>query len=193
MTEYRDYLGDKFQLVERAREDIYCRNIDQELIEKLREKAETEVKKEPIMYFEHILVPIDFSPDAEQALELAVMLAQQFQARITLLHAVHLPVTTEVSLTAYFSEMEASAERGMETYQKRVEEVGVAVEALVQVGIPFRQIIETAGNEGVDLIIMGTHGRTGVQHLMLGSVAERVVRLAPCPVLVTRKTHSDAP
>jgi nucleotide-binding universal stress UspA family protein len=142
------------------------------------------------MQIQHILVPMDFSPSAEQALEQAVALAQQFQARITLLHAIHLPVTTEVGLTAYFSEMEASAQRGMETYQKRVADAGVQVETLVLVGVPFRQIIETAADADVDLIVMGTHGRTGVQHWMLGSVAERVVRMAPCPVLVARKADS---
>ena len=142
------------------------------------------------MQIQHILVPMDFSPDAEQALEHAVALAQQFQARITLLHAIHLPVTTEVVLTGYFSEMAASAEHGMETYQKRVADAGLSVETLVLVGDPFRQIIETATDKGADLIVMGTHGRTGMQHWMLGSVAERVVRLAPCPVLVTRKTHA---
>jgi nucleotide-binding universal stress UspA family protein len=144
------------------------------------------------MQIQHILVPMDFSPDAEQALEQAVALAQQFQARITLLHAIHLPVTTEVALTAYLSEMEASAQRGMETYQKRVADAGLPVETLVLVGVPYRRIIDTAADESADLIVMGTHGRTGVQHWMLGSVAERVVRLAPCPVLVTRKIHSDA-
>ena len=142
------------------------------------------------MHIQHILVPIDFSPDAEQALEYAVMLARQFQARMTLLHAVHLPVTTEVSLAAYLSEMEASAQRGMETYRKRVADAGVPVETLVLVGAPFSKIIDTAASQAADLIVMGTHGRTGMRHWMLGSVAERVVRLAPCPVLVTRKSHS---
>jgi nucleotide-binding universal stress UspA family protein len=143
------------------------------------------------MQIQHILVPMDFSPSAEQALEQAVALARQFQARITLLHAIHLPVSTEVGLTAYLSEMEVSAQRGMETYQKRVADAGVQVESLVLVGIPFRQIIETAADKDVDLIVMGTHGRTGVQHWILGSVAERVARLAPCPVLVARPPHSD--
>ncbi len=142
------------------------------------------------MQIQHILVPMDFSPDEEQALEHAVGLAEHFQARITLLNAVHLPVTTEVSLAAYLSEMEASAQRSMETYQKRVTDAGIPVETRVLVGAPFRQIIDTATDEGIDLIVMGTHGRTGMQHLMLGSVAKRVVRLAPCPVLVTRQTHS---
>ncbi len=56
-------------------------------------------------------------------------------------------------------------------------------------GVPFQTILDTARDKGVDLIVMGTHGRTGLPHVLMGSVAEKVVRLAPCPVLVTRGTH----
>ncbi len=142
------------------------------------------------MNVKHILVPLDFSADAEQALDCAVGLAQQFQARLTLLHVIHIPVSTEVNLSAYFTEMEASAEQGMDTYQKRVKEAGLAVDSVIIRGTPFREIVETAKAKQVDLIIMGTHGRTGMQHLLLGSVAERVVRLAWCPVMVTRETQN---
>jgi universal stress protein A len=86
--------------------------------------------------------------------------------------------------------MEASAQHSMETYRKRVADAGVPVETLVLVGSPFSKIIDTAASQAADLIVMGTHGRTGIRHWMLGSVAERVVRLAPCPVLVTRQSHS---
>ena len=142
------------------------------------------------MNIKHILVPLDFSADAEQALDCAVGLAQQFQSRLTLLHVIYIPVSTEVNLSAYFTEMEAGAEQGMDTYQKRVEEAGLAVDTVIIRSTPFREIVETAKAKQVDLIIMGTHGRTGLQHLLLGSVAERVVRLAPCPVMVTRETQN---
>ncbi len=69
------------------------------------------------MNIQHLLVPIDFSPD-EQALDYALELAQQFQARLTLMHVIYNPVTTEVNLSAYFADMEASAQQGMETYEK---------------------------------------------------------------------------
>ena len=59
-------------------------------------------------------------------------------------------------------------------------------------GTPFREIVDLAASQQVDLIVMGTHGRTGLQHILLGSVAERVVRLAPCPVMVTREDASQA-
>ena len=139
------------------------------------------------MTIQHILVPLDFSSDAEQALDYALELAQQFQARLTLMHVIYIPVTTEVNLSAYFADLESGALQGMESYQKRVEEAGRPVEMVIVRGTPFREIIETAKTKQVDLIVMGTHGRTGMQHLFIGSVAERVVRLAPCPVLVTRE------
>jgi nucleotide-binding universal stress UspA family protein len=75
----------------------------------------------------------------------------------------------------------------METYQKRAEGKGLTVDTIIVQGTPFREIVEVAKTKQVDLIIMGTHGRTGMTHLLMGSVAERVVRLAPCPVMVTRE------
>jgi nucleotide-binding universal stress UspA family protein len=143
--------------------------------------------KERAMNVQHILVPMDFSSDAEQALDWAVGLAQQLQARLTLLHIIYIPVTTEVNLSAYYAELESDAQQRMETYQKRVEGEGLTVDTVLVRGTPFREIVEIAQTKQVDLIIMGTHGRTGMAHLLMGSVAERVVRLAPCPVMVTRE------
>jgi nucleotide-binding universal stress UspA family protein len=148
--------------------------------------------KERAMNVQHILVPMDFSSDAEQALVCAVGLAQQFQAHLTLLHVIYIPVTTEVNLSTYFTELEAGAQQGMETYQKRVEDEGLTVDTVIIRGTPFREIVEIAETKQVDLIIRGTHGRTGIRHLLMGRVAERVVRLAPCPVMVMRqKTQTD--
>jgi nucleotide-binding universal stress UspA family protein len=143
--------------------------------------------KERAMNVQHILVPMDFSSDAETALDCAVEFAQQFQARLTLLHVIYIPVTTEVNLSSYFAEIESGAQHGMETYQKRAEGKGLTVDTVIVQGTPFREIVEIAKTKQVDLIIMGTHGRTGMTHLLMGSVAERVVRLAPCPVMVTRE------
>jgi nucleotide-binding universal stress UspA family protein len=144
------------------------------------------------MHLHHMLIPLDFSPDAERALDYAIKLAQRFQARLTLLHVVHLPPIADVNLAAYIGEVEAGAQQEMETYQKRVQEAGVAETIRIVHGVPFQEIIDIAKDIQADLIIMGTHGRTGVPHLLLGSVAERVVRLAPCPVLVTRRQETAA-
>ena len=85
----------------------------------------------------------------------------------------------------------AHAEAG-ETPPAVAGRAGLQGDALMVQGTPTQAIVDTAEVHGVDLIIMGTHGRTGLTHVLLGSVAERVVREAPCPVsvLVTRKTHA---
>ena len=140
------------------------------------------------MKYERILVPTDFSGDADHALEHAVGLARQFQAALTLLHVVYLylPASAEAGFPAYMARLRREADQQMEGPRSRVEDAGVPFEALTEVGVPAERIVELAGDRHADLIVMGTQGRTGLPHLLLGSVAERVVRLAPCPVLVTR-------
>ena len=87
----------------------------------------------------------------------------------------------------YIQDLEAEIMQSMESCLARVTAAGLEGEIVVVHGVPFHEIIETARTQQVDLIVMGTHGRTGLQHLFLGSVAEKVVRLAPCPVLVARQ------
>lgn len=132
------------------------------------------------MQFKHVLVPTDFSRGAEHALTAATGLARQFRARLTLMHAAHAPDEYEM----FRRMLEPAWELEMEECRKRVEEAGLPVHALVRRGPAAQTIVETARGEGADLIVMGTHGRAGLQHLLIGSVAERVVRLAPCPVMV---------
>jgi nucleotide-binding universal stress UspA family protein len=143
------------------------------------------------MTIQHILVPVDFSGHAEQALEYAIGLARKLPAHLTLLHVIHLMplgiVDEGVALPpSYFQELEAEVQQAMETYRQRVQKAGLEGTVLVMHGMPFQSIVDTARDQHVDLIVMGTQGRTGLAHLFLGSVAEKVVRLAPCPVLVTR-------
>jgi nucleotide-binding universal stress UspA family protein len=130
-----------------------------------------------------ILVPVDFSTHAEQALDYAIALAQALQARLSLLHVRD---DTDLYLWSYTAQAEAEARQAMAGYLARVQAAGVAGQSTMAHGVPWREIVETARATGVDLIIMGTHGRTGLQHALIGSVAERVVQHAPCPVLVTR-------
>jgi universal stress protein A len=92
---------------------------------------------------------------------------------------------------SYIEELEADAQRRMETYRQRVQDAGLDSTVLVESGTPFQRIVDTARDQKVDLIVMGTHGHTGLAHLFLGSVTEKVVRLAPCPVLVTRGTAAQ--
>ncbi len=144
------------------------------------------------MHIQHILVPMDFSSDAEHALEQAIELAKQFQARLTLMNVMYFPVVADVNLVAYYGEIETGAKQGIADYEERAKEAGLSVDTVIVSGTPFREIVETAKTQQVDLIVMGTHGRTGMHHMLIGSVAERVVRLAPCPVMVTRGTRTQA-
>lgn len=143
------------------------------------------------METQHYLVPLDFSEHAENALQYAIELAQKVPGRLTLLHVIHtMPLgVTEIGASlpySYLQEMEADIAQAMDTYLQRVQAAKLQGEVKTVHGVPFQEIVECAKAEQVDLIIMGTHGRTGLQHALLGSVAEKVVRLAPCSVLVTR-------
>lgn len=151
------------------------------------------------MTAQHILVPTDFSDYADYALDYAIELAHKFQARLTLLHVIHLPPLAmgdfdASGLVTYLEEIETDAQQRLQTLLSRVQQKGLQGETVMVHDVPFQAIINTAKDQDVDLIVMSTHGRTGLTHVLMGSVAERVVRLAPCPVLVTRgKTEtSDA-
>jgi nucleotide-binding universal stress UspA family protein len=90
--------------------------------------------------------------------------------------------------------METNAQQQTQKALARVQQAGLQGDSVIVEGTPFQTIIDTAKDKGADLIVMGTHGRTGLTLALMGSVAEKVVRLAPCPVLVTRETTeaSDA-
>jgi nucleotide-binding universal stress UspA family protein len=139
----------------------------------------------------HILVPTDFSDPSIDALELAVEMARRFGASITLFHAQEMPtyvfpdavmpVTPQV-----VAELEKSSQSELDRLAGRVRSAGVPVSTRSVVGPNDAEICRYAEEMGADLIVMGTHGRTGLRHVLLGSVAEKVVRRAPCPVLTVR-------
>jgi nucleotide-binding universal stress UspA family protein len=142
-------------------------------------------------------VPLDFSDSSLQALDYAVMLAQKLLARLTLLHVAQVPVMAggiggagaDAALVAYMEQTTSDMHQIMDVHAQRVRESGLDCTAKVVHGAPYQQIIDTASANRMDMIVMGTHGHTGLQRLLLGSVAERVVRLASCPVLVIRQVE----
>lgn len=141
---------------------------------------------------QHLLVPIDFSPYADAALEYAITLGSKLQARLTLLHVIQSMALggTDMGVAlpyTYLQDLEAELRESLAGYVKRVTDAGLHAESSLVHGVPFQEILDTARTQQVDLIVMGTHGRTGLRHVLMGSVAEKVVRLAPCPVLVTRQ------
>ncbi len=137
------------------------------------------------MTITHILVPVDFSVSSLAALEAACDVAARFKARIDLLTVVEpLPPSADLMLFNTFDVV--SQQTRDELANLVVPDQTLTVRKVVRIGSPAQVITEYAEQEKIDLIVLGTHGRTGLSHLLMGSVAERVVRTAPCPVLVSR-------
>lgn len=139
-----------------------------------------------------ILHPTDFSEGAEPATELAIEMAAKFGAELTLLHVYALQIyvgplgeTYPLSAESVYK-IQDDAERALERIRQRASAAGVPTKMNIVEGIVSDVIIAAAKNASMDLIVMGTHGRTGITHLLLGSAAEKVVRMAPCPVLTVR-------
>jgi nucleotide-binding universal stress UspA family protein len=144
------------------------------------------------MQFRHILAPTDFSEYSKNAVASALEWAKTFGAKLTILHVVELPpypvegyVPPNLGAT-FLKDLERQASVDLAQLVPEAEAAGIEVARVVAVGTPYRTIIETAEADHVDLIIMATAGRTGFSHLVLGSIAERVVRTASCPVLTIR-------
>jgi nucleotide-binding universal stress UspA family protein len=142
--------------------------------------------------FKTILVATDFSEASEHALEYAHSLAHSMGGRLHLLHVVPDPVLASAWSDAYAYDLTALGERlrtqAEQEITKQARSFGdIAVTTEVVIGNPAATIVATAEKRGVDMIVMGTHGRSGFSHLFVGSVAERVVRCAPCPVLTIRQ------
>ena len=139
-----------------------------------------------------ILVPSDFSECSDAALRYGLELARRFNADLHLLHVVQDPVTQPWAAEGFsvpvFEVVDEWRARAVERLAAAVPEADRARVTIVSVvATPYAEILDYAAGHGVDLIVMGTHGRSGVSHLLLGSIAERVVRRAPCPVLTVRQ------
>ena len=132
---------------------------------------------------ECFLVPTDFSPDADEAFCTAIALGQAFRAHIILLHVRD---HSELDLLAYTGGAEAGIRARLREHLKPAEAAGLSGEVVLVHGKPWQEIMEMARKHHATLIIMGSHGRSGIRHLLLGSVTEKVIRHASCPVLVTR-------
>ena len=142
---------------------------------------------------QRILVPLDFSRHADFVLEWATHLAKEHSSRLLLLHAYHLPVEFQQLEGAYlpqdfWASVKAEAEQNLQRYAEPLRAQGLAVDVIVREGYPATVIEQEAIDQHADLIVIGTRGLSGLKHLLLGSIAERVVQKAPCPVL-TVKTH----
>jgi nucleotide-binding universal stress UspA family protein len=142
-----------------------------------------------------ILVPTDFSDDATEALSRAKDLAKLFDARVVVLHAYHVDIPMMSPMAGGYSPPQSFYEELRSYAIARVDEVAAELqsEGVDAVGVAIQEpaslaVVAEAEKLPADLIVMGTRGRTGLKHVVLGSVAERVVRTAPCPVLTVKAT-----
>ncbi len=143
--------------------------------------------------FYRIVVPTDFSTSAEEAWALAQRLADAFGSELVLVHVlVEAPLFEEgpFSMDRTRKVYEAArkwAEERLEEWAGTARAKGLKVRLVLRKGVPYREIVALATDERADLVLIGTHGRGGIDRALLGSVTDRVVRLAPCPVLTVRE------
>lgn len=143
--------------------------------------------------WKRILCPVDFSETSRVAMETAIELASRFDAELLLVHAYPIPGYTfpdgsAVASSRMLQDLSDEAARHLEEWRVLAVKAGarrVTVETAV--GDPAGEIVRIAQDRKSELVVMGTHGRTGIEHALMGSIAERVVRRAKCPVLTVRK------
>ena len=138
---------------------------------------------------QRILLPTDFSTTSYAALRHAITMARTFGARLYLLH---IPGKTGENFEANIpiGQFEKLAQEQLGMFMSPEEIAQLNPEYALRIGAPAHEIVRYAEARNVDLIVMGTHGRSGVAHLLMGSVAEHVVRAAPCPVLLVRSPQA---
>ncbi len=145
------------------------------------------------MQIKKILFPTDFSEGAKNALPYAIDMAKTFGAKLYLMHVIydiatasglHVPHT---SVDQMYSEIQASAQKELERFGLKEREGLTDVEYSIKRGVPYEEILKFAKENNINLIVIGTHGRKGIDRVLFGSTAERVVRNSSCPVLTVRE------
>ena len=139
-----------------------------------------------------ILVPIDFGPSSRAAVGLALDLASKYGAALDVVHVYTFPAyayapTAPPLMTAVEEATRAQFDREMQSIAARKADV----KGYLREGVPWRQILETRQELGADLIVMGTHGRRSFAHALIGSVAEKMIRMSPVPVLTTHAQRDE--
>jgi nucleotide-binding universal stress UspA family protein len=143
-----------------------------------------------------ILVPSDFSECSDAAVRYGLELARKFNAQLHLLHVIQDPATQPWAAEGFAVPLLEVVDQWQKDAQERLarsippEDRATAI-VISTIASPFPEILRYAADNGIDLIVMGTHGRGGVSHVLLGSIAEKVVRRAPCPVLTVRYPQHD--
>ncbi len=141
--------------------------------------------------FKKILCPVDFSEFTKDVIAYAADISKQYGAELHVLHVIpnltyftpYESFLTPENLVAIEKNIQDEVDRD---FGKILKNVDIDVKKAVRTGVAFVEIIDYAKAEGIDLIVMGTHGRSGIEHILIGNVAEKVVRKSPCPVMTIR-------
>jgi nucleotide-binding universal stress UspA family protein len=141
--------------------------------------------------FKKIVYPIDFSEFTDEILKYAVNITKKFNAELHLIHIIpnlnyftpYESFLTPENLVAIEKNIEKEVEKD---FEKVTKDIDMPLKKIVKTGATFVEIIDYIKEEDIDLVVMGTHGRSGIEHILIGSVAEKVVRKSPCPVLTIR-------
>jgi len=146
---------------------------------------------------EKILVPTDFSEHSRWATRYAVALAKDFGAKIYVVHVFEEAISSSapdaysLSVPKFHALLQRNERDNLSQLIKELRGIGVDAEPIFKVGRAYVAIVETARERSIDVIVLTTHGRTGLGHIIFGSTAEKVVRLAPCPVLTVRHPEHE--
>lgn len=138
-----------------------------------------------------ILCPVDFSEFTDEVLSYAIEITKRFEAELHLLHVIpnlnyftpYESFMTPENLVTIERNIEKEIEKDFEKIAKKID---IPFKKVIRTGITFVEIIDYIKQESISLVVMGTHGRSGIEHILIGSVAEKVVRKSPCPVLTVR-------
>lgn len=148
----------------------------------------------PTKLFQRIVVPTDFSESSEDAWALAQRLAETLGAEVLVVHVfVEPPLYGDPPLAGgettwqVFERARKWVTDELDKMVNHAREKGIAARSIMRTGTPHQEIVDLATEEGADLVVMGTHGRSGLNRVLIGSVTERVIRFVPCPVLTVRK------
>ncbi|MFA5353150.1 MAG: universal stress protein [Thermodesulfovibrionales bacterium] len=145
------------------------------------------------MEIKKILFPTDFTEGAMNALPYALDLAKSYGAKLYLMHVVYDIATASglyvphISVDEMYKEIEASAEKELERFGFEQRQEVRDVQYILRRGVPYEEVLKFIQEEGIDLVVIGTHGRKGLDRVLFGSTAERIVRNSPCPVLTVRE------
>jgi nucleotide-binding universal stress UspA family protein len=141
--------------------------------------------------FEKILCPVDFSEFTDEILAYAINIAKRFDSELHLIHVIpnlnyftpYESFLTPENLVAIERNIEGEVGRDFDKITKKLD---LPFTRIIKTGVTFVEIIDYINDQGISLVVMGTHGRSGIEHILIGSVAEKVVRKSPCPVLTVR-------